>query len=291
MPELSLLREVLIVLAVTISIVFIFQRVGLPAVVGFLLAGVIIGPHGLRLVSDAATVSTLAEVGVIILLFTIGLEMSLSELAAVRGYALWAGLLQVVLTVLVVAALASLFALPPAVSLFYGFLVANSSTAVILKIYRDRGETDALHGRIAAGMLVVQDLSLIPMVLVIPALGSSAAVSAPLLLWVLAKALFAVGLIVLAARYALPRLLHHIAMLKNRELFTLFILFVSLGTAWLASEFGISLALGAFIAGLLLSESEYSHQMVSDLLPLRDCFSGIFFISVGMLLDLAFVAA
>jgi K+:H+ antiporter len=291
MPELAFLKELLIVLAVTLSIVFVFQRVGIPAIVGFLLAGVVIGPHGLKLVSDLPTVAMIAEVGVIILLFTIGLEMSLAELAAVRGYAVGAGLLQVLITILVVAALAMAFAVPLAVAIFYGFLVANSSTAVILRILSDRGESDSLHGRIASGMLIVQDLALVPMALLIPALGSPSSISAEVLLWTLAKALFAVGVILLAARYVVPRLLHQVALLKNRELFTLFILFVSFGTAWLASAFGISLALGAFIAGLVVSESEYSHQMVADLLPLRDCFSGVFFMSVGMLLNLAFVAA
>jgi CPA2 family monovalent cation:H+ antiporter-2 len=250
----------------------------------------VIGPHGLKLVSDLSTVSIIAHVGVIILLFTIGLELSVAELAAVRRYAIWAGLLQIFLTVIVVAALARAFDASLGVALFYGFLVANSSTAVILRILSDRGESDALHGRVATGMLVVQDLALVPMALLIPALGSQA-ISGAIILWTLAKALVAVGLIVFAARYVVPRLLHQVALLKNRELFTLFIVFVSFGTALLASEFGISLALGAFIAGLLISESEYSHQMVSDLLPLRDCFSGVFFISIGMLLDLAFVAA
>lgn len=291
MAELAFLRELLIVLAVTLSIVFVFQRLGVPSIVGFLLAGVVIGPHGLKLVSDLPTVAIIAHVGVVILLFTIGLELSLAELAAVRRYAVWAGLLQILLTVLVVAAFARAFDISLGVAFFYGFLVANSSTAVILRILSDRGESDALHGRVATGMLVVQDLALVPMALLIPALASQSALPGAIILWTLAKALLAVGLIVIAARYVVPRLLHQVALLKNRELFTLFILFVSFGTAWLASEFGISLALGAFIAGLLISESEYSHQMVSDLLPLRDCFSGVFFMSVGMLLDLAFVAA
>ncbi|HEY1266540.1 MAG TPA: cation:proton antiporter [Candidatus Binatia bacterium] len=291
MPEGAFLKELLIVLAVTLSILFLFQRIGLPAIVGFLLAGVVIGPHGLELVSDVPAVATIANIGVIILLFTIGLDMSLAELAAVRGYAAWAGLLQVFLTLAVVAAIASAFDLPLAVAVFYGFLVVNSSTAVVLRILADRRETDSLHGRIATGMLVMQDLALVPMALLIPALGSSASISAAVLLGTLAKAVFAVAAIVVAARYALPWLLHQVALLRSRELFTLFILFVSFATAFLAYEFGISLALGAFIAGLLLSESEYSHQMVADLLPLRDCFSGIFFLSVGMLLDVAFVRA
>jgi CPA2 family monovalent cation:H+ antiporter-2 len=291
MPELGFLRELLIVLAVTITIVFLFQRFGIPSIVGFLLAGVVIGPYGLRLVSDIATVDIIANIGVIILLFTIGLDMSLAEIASVRGYAIWAGLLQILLTIAIVAALGAAFDLPAGVAIFYGFLVANSSTAVVLKIYSDRGETDSLHGRIATGMLVIQDLSLVPMMLLIPVLGSTGSIAYPALLWALLQALVAVCVIVVAARYALPRLLHHVALLKSREIFTLFILFVSMGTAWLSAEFGISLALGAFIAGLLISESEYSHQMASDLLPLRDCFSGIFFMSVGMLLDLSLASA
>src|ERR1051325_10359999 len=291
MPEAAFLKELLIVLAVTLSILFFFQRVGLPSIVGFLLAGVVIGPHGLELVREVPAVATIANIGVIILLFTIGLEMSLAELAAVRGYAAWAGLLQVFLTVAAVAVIGSAFALPLPIAVFYGFLVVNSSTAVILRILAERRETDSLHGRIATGMLVMQDLALVPMALLIPALASSASISAAVLLGTLAKALFAVGVIVVAARFAIPRLLHQVALLRSREIFTLFILFVSFATAWLASEFGISLALGAFSAGLLLSESEYSHQMVADLLPLRDCFSGVFFISIGMLLDVAFVRA
>jgi CPA2 family monovalent cation:H+ antiporter-2 len=182
MPELNIFRELLIVLAVTISIVFLFQRLGIPAIVGFLLAGVVIGPHGLKLVSDVATVTAIANIGIVILLFTIGLEMSLAEIASVRGYAIWAGLLQILLTVLVVTGLAAYFEAPLATAVFYGFLVANSSTAVILKIYRDRGETDALHGRIATGMLVIQDLSLVPMMLLIPALGASESISYSILL-------------------------------------------------------------------------------------------------------------
>jgi CPA2 family monovalent cation:H+ antiporter-2 len=291
MAELSVLRELLIILAVTISIVFFFHRLGLPAIVGFLLAGVVIGPHGLQLVRDIQTVGTIANIGVIILLFTIGLEMSLAEMASVRGHTIWAGLLQVLLTILVVAAVSAYFEVPLARAVFYGFVASNSSTAVILKIYSDRGETNALHGRIAAAMLVIQDLALVPMMLLTPALGSSTSIPLSALLWALGQALLAVFLIIVAARYALPWLLHHVVLLRNREVFTLFVLFVCLGTAWLTSEFGLSLALGAFIAGLLISESEYSHQMVSDLLPLRDCFSGIFFISVGMLLNLNFVLA
>src|SRR3954468_16250189 len=146
MPELAFLKELLIVLAVTLSIVFLFQRLGIPAIVGFLLAGVVIGPHGLKLVSDLPAVARIADVGVIILLFTIGLELSLAELAAVRGYAIWAGLSQVLLTVSLVTALGAVFGFSIAVSLFYGFLVANSSTAVILRIFSDRGENDSLHG-------------------------------------------------------------------------------------------------------------------------------------------------
>lgn len=289
MPDVSVLRELLIVLTATISIVFLFGKLGIPSIVGFLLAGVAIGPDGFKVIRDVQEVAVLANIGVIILLFTIGLELSLAQMVSVRGYAIWAGLLQVLLTVLVILALSLYAGVSLERGLFYGFLVSNSSTALVLKIFSDRGEVQALHGRVATGMLVIQDLSFVPMMLLIPAISFSGQLSLPQVGWTLAQALLAVGFIILMARMVLPWVLHHVVLLKSPEVFTLFLMLVSLGTAWIASEFGLSLALGAFVAGLLISESEYSHQMVSSLLPLRDCFMGIFFISVGMLLDLHFI--
>jgi CPA2 family monovalent cation:H+ antiporter-2 len=175
--------------------------------------------------------------------------------------------------------------------IFYGFLVSLSSTAIVLKIYNDRGEIDALQGRLATGILLFQDLCLVPMMLLVPALAQSGSASFTPVAWALVKAIAVLLLIIWGARTVLPWFLRQVVLLRNREIFILFVVLICLGTAWLTSELGLSLALGAFIAGLVIAESEFSHQVVADILPLRDCFSGIFFISIGMLLDLDFLTS
>jgi len=286
MSDLPFLRQLIIVLAATISIVFVFQKLRLPTIVGFLLAGVIIGPNGLQLITSLSQVETLAEIGVVLLLFSIGLEFSFETIVSVQRRVIWAGLLQVGLTILLVLALTRFFGLSIEIGIFYGFLLSLSSTAIVLRIYNDRWEINSIQGRLASGVLLFQDLCIVPMMLLLPVLGQSGKGSLVSIVWAVAKALFALVLIVWAARRFLPRLLHQVALLRNREIFILFVVLICLGTAWLASESGLSLALGALIAGLVISESELSHQIIADVLPLRDCFSGIFFISIGMLLNL-----
>ena len=290
MSDPNFLRELVIVLTATIAIVFVFQKLRLPTIVGFLLTGVIIGPHGFQLIQSVDQVETLAEIGVVLLLFTIGLEFSLETILSVQRRVVWAGLLQVVLTTLVVLAVARLFGASVEVGLFYGFLVSLSSTAIVLRIYHDRGEINSLQGRLASGLLLFQDLCVVPMMLLLPVLAGSGEDSIFLIVWVLAKSLITLVAIVWTARKLLPRLLHQVALLRNREIFVLFVVLVCFGTAWLTSETGLSLALGALVAGLVISESELSHQIVADILPLRDCFSGIFFISIGMLLNLGLLS-
>jgi K+:H+ antiporter len=284
------LRELVIVLTATIAIVFVFQKLRLPNIVGFLLAGVIIGPHGFQLIQSVGQVENLAEIGVVLLLFTIGLEFSLGTILSVQRRILWAGFLQVVLTTLIVLGVARFLGVSVEVGLFYGFLVSLSSTAIVLRIYYDRGEINSLQGRLASGLLLFQDLCVVPMMLLLPVLAGSGQDSIFLIVWVLAKSLITLVVIVWTARKLLPRLLHQVALLRNREIFVLFVVLVCFGTAWLTSESGLSLALGALVAGLVISESELSHQIVADILPLRDCFSGIFFISVGMLLNLGILS-
>ena len=289
MPDLGVLRELVIVLAATVAIVFGSQKLRLPAIIGFLMAGVILGPEGLRWIRNVQAVETLADIGIVLLMFTIGLELSLEQIAAVGRFVIWGGLLQIVLTVSLVwmAFLAMGFSWQGGV--FAGFLVALSSTAIVLKILSDRQETASLHGRLTTGVLLLQDLSVVPMMLLVPLLSPTSDRTLISIGGTLVQALLAVPAIVLLARYLLPWLLHHVVRLRNRELFVLFVILLSLGTAWVTSEFGLSLALGAFIAGLVVSESEYSHQIESEILPFKDAFSGIFFISVGMLLDIGFV--
>ena len=285
MPDVHLLEELLIVLAVTVSIVFLFQKMRVPAIVGFLLAGVVIGPGGLGLVREVAQVETLADIGLVLLLFTIGIEFSLETILAMQRRILLAGLSQVLLTICAVAGIAVAAGMGTGVGVFYGFLVTMSSTAIVLRALQDRGEIHALHGRLASGTLLFQDLCIVPMMLMVPFLAQSAQVHATDILWAVVKSLLALLVIVWAARKVLPRLLRQVALARNREIFVLVIVLLCVGTAWLSAKFGLSLALGALIAGLVISESELSHQVVAEVLPLRDCFSGIFFVSIGMLLD------
>jgi monovalent cation:H+ antiporter-2, CPA2 family len=290
MSDPTFLRELIIVLTATIAIVFVFQKLRLPTIVGFLLAGVIMGPHGFQLIQSVSQVETLAEIGVVLLLFTIGLEFSLESILSVQRRVVWAGFFQVALTILVVLVVARFLGVSIELGLFYGFLVSLSSTAIVLRIYHDRGEINSLQGRLASGLLLFQDLCVVPMMLLLPVLAGSGQDSIFLIGWVLAKSLITLVVIVWTARKLLPRLLHQVALLRNRELFVLFVVLVCFGTAWLTSESGLSLALGALVAGLVISESELSHQIVADILPLKDCFSGIFFISVGMLLNLGLLS-
>jgi K+:H+ antiporter len=285
MPEVHFLEELLIVLTVTISIVFLFQKLRVPAIVGFLLVGVIIGPGGLGLIKNVDQVETLADIGVVLLLFTIGIEFSLESFVAMQRRIIWAGFLQVFATISLVLVIALSLGASPGVGVFYGFLVTMSSTAIVLRIFNDRGETNSIQGRLASGMLLFQDLCIVPMMLMVPFLAQSGKGSLLGVAWAIVKSLLALALIVWAARKLLPRLLHQVALARNREIFILFVVLVCLGTAWLSYVAGLSLALGALIAGLVISESELSHQVVADVLPLRDCFSGIFFISIGMLLN------
>ncbi len=292
MPALMVLRDLVILLAVAIPVAAIAHRARLSTVAGFLLAGVAIGPYGFALISRPVIVTELAELGVILLLFTIGLEFSLSRIARLGRLVLQGGSLQVGGTLLVVAAAASFwFDLTWNRALFYGSLVALSSTAIVLKIYADRVELDSPPGRVVVSILLFQDLCVVPLMLLVPVFAHAG--SGPLAgIWTaVGKSLLVVVGLMLAGRVAVPWILDRVVLLKNRELFTLCIAFVGLGAALVTASFGLSLALGAFLAGLVISESEYGLQAVSDARPFRDTFSGIFFISVGMLLDTSFVGS
>lgn len=285
----NVLTNLVGVLALTVATVFVFQKLKLPSVIGFLVVGIITGPYGLDLVGHAADLELLAEIGIVLLLFSIGIEFSIERLLSFKKLVLIGGCLQVLLTVVVVAALSFYLGYPARIGLFLGMLASLSSTAIVLKIYSDQEKLAAPHGQLATGILLLQDIMAVPMMLSIPVLGQEVPFSATVLAWTLGKSILAVTLIVLASRFAVPWLLYQVARLRNREIFVLFVLLICLGTAWLAFQSGISLALGAFVAGLLISDSEYSHQVISDIHPLRDSVAGIFFISIGMQVNLPFV--
>jgi len=283
--DLPILTDLLILLLSALPIAFLCHRLRLPVIVGFMLTGVIIGPSGLGLIRDIHAVEILAEIGVVLLLFTIGLEFSLRRMMEMKRLVLVGGGLQVVFTMLLVIGLAYLNGRALSQAVFFGFLFALSSTAIVLKSYMDRAEVDAPHGKAGVGVLLFQDLCIVPMMLLVPILSGKEGSSPSQIALTLGSAALTVAAVILTARIVVPFLLERIVNLRSPEIFIGFVVLVSLGTATLTAKLGLSLALGAFIAGLVLSESEYSHQIVSDILPFRDVFNSLFFISIGMLLS------
>ncbi len=285
MEELVFLKDLMLVFGVSTLVVYLFHRLRQPAIVGFLASGVLMGPHGLSLIADVHQVELLAEIGVVLLLFTIGLEFSISKLNQMRQLVLGGGSLQVLGTILLIGGGAWLLGLPPAQAVFFGFLLALSSTAIVLKILMDRGEIDSPQGRFAVGILIFQDLCVVPLMLLTPVLSGKEATSAVAILLVLGKVALTVTLIFSLSRLVVPRLLFEVVKMRSPEVFIISIILICLGTAWATSQIGLSLALGAFLAGMVIAESEYSHQVLTNILPLRDGFISLFFISVGMLMD------
>jgi CPA2 family monovalent cation:H+ antiporter-2 len=288
MHELDLLRDLVILVAVAIPVVAVAQRFRIPTVVGFLITGLAIGPHAFGLIHQTEEVAGLAEIGVVLLLFTIGLELSLSRIIRMGRPVLQAGSIQVATTAIVVAVLARGAGLETEPAVFFGALLALSSTAVVLKLYTDRRELDIPHGRIVVAILLFQDLCVVPFMLLTPVLAGADAGLGSVLQATLVS-LLVVGALIVGGRYAVPWVLERVVGVRNREIFTLGIMLFGLGAAFVTASFGLSLALGAFIAGLLVSESDFGLQALSDVLPFRDTFTGIFFISVGMLLDPRFI--
>ena len=288
----EILNNLVVIFAVAVVMVLLLRRVGMPSIVGFILAGVVVGPHLLGIVSGPDEVLLLAEIGVALLLFGIGMELSLDGARRLWQPILVGGGLQVIVTVALAAAVfrVSGAGTGVGVAVLLGCVVAVSSTAVVLSTLRSRGEADAPHGRVALGILIFQDLCVVPMILAVPMLAGGPA-SPQSLLWTLGKAVVVIAAVIVGARLVVPRFLRVIAHTRQRDLFVLSVLLVSVGTAWLVSTTGVSLALGAFLAGLVVAGSEYRHQAMSDLVPFREVFSSLFFVSVGMLLSPASIAA
>ena len=283
-----LLEELVIILVFSIVILFLSHRLRLPSVIGLLLTGILIGPGGLRLIKDSESIRALAEIGVVMLLFIIGLEFSTARLKHLKKNFWLGGASQIVLTVLVALAVFRFLRFPVGESVFYGFLISLSSTAVVMKILSDRGESDSPQGNIALGILLFQDFSLVPMIALTPLLARASTVSVTRLgLRFLISVAVLVG-VVAVARFIMPRVLYFIVRTRIREAFLITSLLICLGMALLTFSFGLSLALGAFVAGLIISESEYSHQVASEVMPFKDLFNSIFFISIGMLLNVGF---
>ena len=286
MHELVFLKSLVIILGISAVVIFVLGRVRIPSIVGFLLAGMLLGPHGWNFVEDITTIQIFAEIGVILLLFTIGIDFSMSRFIKMRLEVFGIGGLYVLTTVSLTAFISYQWLNDSNTAIFTGFLVGLSSTAIVMKLLSDRAEIDTPHGRTSVGILIFQDLCIVPFMLFIPILSGGGGISDLILTF--GKALAIIVLVLLSARWIVPTILHQIVHTRSRELFVISILIMCFGIALLTSEFGLSLALGAFLAGLAISESEYSHEATSTILPFKDSFNGLFFISVGMLMDTSF---
>ncbi len=290
MEEIPLLRDVVTIFGLSIAVLLVCARLHVPTVVGLLLTGVISGPHGFGLIKGLEEVEVIAGIGVVLLLFTIGLEFSLKQLVRIKKQVFLGGLAQVVFTVATVAFLSHhLFGASWGASLFNGFLVSASSTAIVLKLLQDKGQMGTLHGQLTLAILIFQDIAVVPMMLVTPFLAGTTEVQAVDLLVHFGKGILILLGVLLAAQKVVPWLLFQIARTRNSQLFLLSVLFICFSVAWLTANIGLSLALGAFLAGLIIAESEYSHHAVGHILPFQQIFTSFFFVSIGMLLDMNFV--
>ena len=286
--HLPILTDLLILFSFSIVIVFLLQRLKLPSIIGFLITGVIIGPHGLAILDAKQEIDVLSEIGVILLLFVIGMELSLKQLASMRKTVFIGGALQVGLTILIAGMVYYLLGNSIAEAIFVGFLFSLSSTAIVLNIYQERNEMNTPQGKNALAILIFQDVIVVPMMLFTPLIAGEDKAIGMEVLSLLVKSVIVVVLTVISARYLVPPLLHQVAKTKNKELFLLTTITLCFAVAFLTNLAGLSLALGAFIAGLIISESPYSYQATSSILPFRELFTSMFFISVGMLLDVSF---
>ncbi len=284
MHSLDILRDIAVLLAVAVLVVALLRRMGIPTIAGFIVSGVLVGPKSIGLISDVEQVALLAEVGIALLLFGIGLELSLDRLRKLWKSVIIGGALQVGLTVSAVMMITPLLGATLSQAVLFGFIIAASSTAIVLRALDSRGDLDAPHGRLTVGILVFQDLCVVPMMLAIPLLSGGSTMGGWIWLAILVT-LVVLGIVVVAANLIVPRILHAVAGTRQRDLFILTAFVVCVGTAWLATQAGVSLALGAFLAGLIISGSEYRHQAMADLIPFREILTSLFFVSIGMILD------
>lgn len=286
-PRMESLAQILVLLAVTLGVVLVFQRLHIPTSLGYLLVGLILGPFTFGPNVAMPELAQLAEFGVVFLLFTIGLNYSLPQLQALRGQVLGLGSGQVALTTLLVGVMVWLAGMPAPVAFVFGAVFAQSSTTIIASLLAEQGEQNSRHGRLGVAMSVFQDVTAVPFLVVIPVLGTAvgAGVLATTLGWALAKAVLAFVLVLLAGRWLLRPLFHLVAQRRSAEVFTLAVLLVALLAAWTTFGLGLSLAFGAFLAGMMLGETEFRHQVESSVRPFRDVLLGLFFIGIGMRLD------
>lgn len=284
--EIDIITAIVGLLLVSVTVLLISHRLRIPSIVGFLLIGVVSGPSGLGIVRDSQIVGLFAEAGVILLLFTIGLEFSFENLFKAKRTVLLGGSLHVITTITAVFTLALIGGLPPGESVFLGFLISLSSTAIVMKTFQDQGELESLPGRTALGILIFQDMMVLPMLLVIPYLGGLPATALDVVVNLVFRGVLIFAFIFISARWLVPKVLYTVARERSRELFLFTVVVICLSIAWLTASAGLTLAMGAFFAGLIIGESEFRIEALSNITPFRDVAMFLFFISIGMLLDI-----
>jgi len=289
MQESIFFSELLIILVTATFVAMAFQRLRLPAILGFLLSGALIGPHGFGIISNIENIHNLAEIGMIFLMLTIGLEFSFEKIRGFRRVAFFGGFAQISLSILLSIGFAEFLGWSVYQGFVLGSVIALSSTALVFKYLLDRGELDTQHGRIAVAFLIFQDIAVAPLLIFILAFGR--VVTEPLI-WTLTesflKAGFLLASIFVFSRYALTGMLRWISLSRSRETFILFTVIICLGSGWLGSRLGLSAAIGAFFAGMMLANTDYSHQITGEIASFRHIFISIFFISIGLLFNLGF---
>jgi len=285
----SYLYEIIVIFAAAIVIIALGNRFRIPGIVGFIVTGLVIGPYGLGLIQNVAVVDGLAEIGIIFLLFTIGMQFSFKTLYEMRKIVLIGGTLQVLGTILATMAITSFFGMPFNKGVFLGFLICHSSTVITLKIYQDRAEMDSPQARATLGISLYQDIITVPMLIALPLLaGETSDVTGSLMSLGVTLALLLAFVFAVSA-FLIPRIMNRVTGTRNPEIFLLSIILICFVVTYITSSVGLSVALGAFLAGITLSESEYFHQAFASIIPFRDIFTSFFFISIGMLINLWFV--
>lgn len=284
----SLLANVDVLLGFAILILTIFYRFQVPPVLGFLVTGMLIGPYGLGILNGGQNELN-ADLGVIFLLFTIGVDLSLKELWKMKKALFLGGTLQILLTTFLVLILCSSLGFSSATSAFIGFLISLSSTAIVLKVLQDRNEVYTQHGKTSLAILIFQDLAIVPLILITPLLAGDSLNFEGSLSTVFLKGSLVILVFILSAKFLIPYIFYHVGRTGNKELFLVSVVFICLSTALFTSSIGLSLALGAFLAGIVISGSQYSQQAMGNIVPLRDMFMSFFFVSVGMLLNIGYL--
>jgi CPA2 family monovalent cation:H+ antiporter-2 len=286
--HIPLLLDLLLIFGLAVPVLLVCHRLRIASVVGFLITGVIVGPHSFGIIGDATDIKILAEIGIVFLLFTIGIEFSLDNLLRIKRFVFAGGTLQVLLTIAAVFLVSSKAGLGYGPSVFNGFLLSLSSTAIVLKLLQERAEVESPHGQATLGLLIFQDIVVVPMMILTPFLAGAPGQNQGSLFLLLAKGIGLIALVLLSAKWLVPRILYQITRTRSRELFLLSTLAMCFAVAFLSYGLGLSLALGAFMAGLIVSKTDFSFETLGNIIPFRDVFASLFFVSIGMLLDLRF---